>query len=137
MIYWLMDKNLENQLKNDIGNSPGVYILFSKIDNTVKTVPRALGVDEEGQLYIGRGVNLRKRISELKSRIFLFRRKHSGGSRYNSNQALKTAFPKESLHIRIGMFDDPEEAERKLLFDYIKRFGELPPLNRQRGKNII
>ncbi|SNY99552.1 hypothetical protein [Flagellimonas pacifica] len=130
--YRLGDKDLDSKLFIDIGNAPGVYRLFCMDKGMVKPVPRVLGVDVEGRLYIGKGDNLRKRVLQLRSRIFHSRTKHSGGSRYNSNEKLNMAFPREQLYIQLYTINSPKLEEERLLFEYIKLFGELPPLNRKR-----
>lgn len=113
---------------------PGIYVIRRK-----KPVQRVGGVDRRGILYIGQANDLAWRLDLFhyaghKVSWFLFRKRHIAkmilGQKIKDDQHLyfllgtltvKAAYPlrKKSL----------DKAERAVLFAYLEKFGELPPLN--------
>lgn len=103
--------------------------------NKVLPVQRVLDIDEEGVLYIGKATVFADRVVNLKKSIL---RKFQGTShicgrrfKLEIHESLREKFPEERLCISFEPTDAPESAERNALITYAKRFGELPPLNRQ------
>ena len=125
-------KDLENHPEL-VPARPGVYIIMKG-----KRVSRVGGVDPNGILYIGQGVNLRQRLKkflyadhiasyflwkQLSVAQKIFRTKiltKKDAERIFSRLTAKfSPIPKYQLNI----------AERAVLFSYIRKYGELPPLN--------
>ena len=57
-------------------------------------------------------------------------RSHECGVRYKSNMAISEKFPYDVLRLNLIAADEPRIAEQEALSNYMKKFGELPPLNR-------
>jgi len=113
---------------------PGIYVI-----STNRSVKRIGGVDRRGILYIGQARDLAKRLDQFhwadhKTSWFLYRKRHIAkmifGQKIRDDEHLyvllgevnvKAAYPldKKSLN----------KAERAVLFAYLEKFGELPPLN--------
>jgi len=113
---------------------PGVYVIRKK-----NSIPRIGGIDKNGILYIGQAYNLAQRLNLYqyaghKATYFLLRQSQIAcrilGEKWRSDKELysilgslkaKSVYPlsKKSLN----------KAERAILFAYLKKFGELPPLN--------
>ncbi|PHS36921.1 MAG: hypothetical protein COB07_11905 [Sulfurovum sp.] len=55
---------------------------------------------------------------------------HECGSRYKSNGTFKEKLPYDNLYLELQGNDNPKNLEKKLLEEYEKEFGELPPFNR-------
>jgi hypothetical protein len=92
----------------------GVYRLVA-LDNNVELIPAAInrvcGVDLTGTLYIGHATSLRARLTAK----------------------LKKRFPPQRLAITWQRIDilQRRNREMRLLQNYLRRFGELPPMNSQ------
>ena len=127
----------ENLKENDAG--PGMYFIRAiSRSGKPRSLPRLLGRDIEGLLYIGKtgeGVN-----AGLDWRIWCFWREaigrkqaaHVGGARFR--RVLSGRFPISSLEYRYRRLRSRERADQEetlALERYQRRFGELPPLNRQ------
>jgi len=54
---------------------------------------------------------------------------HICGRRYKANPNIAKLFPYGLLHIELTQSAMPVELEKKLLREYIYKFGEVPPLN--------
>lgn len=133
--YALTSKNLK---QNDAG--PGVYFIRSVCKNGQPCVlPRLLRKDRNGLFYIGKTGG--EKNAGLDWRIWCFWREaigkpqspHVAGVRYR--KLLKRRFPIESLQYRYKRLRSSAAAlreESKILKQYERRFGELPPVNRQR-----
>jgi hypothetical protein len=113
---------------------PGIYVIRSN-----KPIRRIGSIDRRGILYIGQAKNLAQRLDLFhyaghKASWSLFRQRHIAkmilGRKIKDDQHLylllggltvKAAYPvdKKSLN----------RAERAVLFAYLEKFGELPPLN--------
>lgn len=105
----------------------GVYrVRATDSSGKSKRVHRACGVDEEGVLYIGQG-KLRDRIGEL-----LDRKGHGGTHEFLETFAyyeLNRICKRESLQLQWYEVQTPKHEERRLIEDYKKSFGDLPPGN--------
>lgn len=103
-----------------------VYVLKS-----IKPVPRVLKTDDDGILYIGKGLLTKnhERIGELINSVNSEKSKqHEAGEKY---QRIRESFEIEGLSLCVYLKDDSRKKEEKYLKEYLKEFGELPPLNRQ------
>lgn len=119
----------------------GIYQLYWLENKGPKTINRLYGQDKEGILYIGMTEGkLLKRVSDLQQAL-----------KSNSDKALVS--PTSSGHTQMGMkyyrirkkvliqdlsikifpHEDPKSEESIRLDNYVKAFGELPPLNGQYG----
>jgi hypothetical protein len=112
----------------------GIYVIRSN-----KPIRRIGGIDRRGILYIGQANDLAKRLDLFhyaghKASWFLSKQRRIAklilGQKVKDDQhlyrllgklAVKAAYPvgKKSLN----------KAERSVVFAYLERFGELPPLN--------
>lgn len=112
----------------------GIYVIRSN-----KPIRRIGSIDRRGILYIGQANDLAQRLDLFhyaghKAIWFLFKQRHIAkmilGQKIKDDQHLylllggltvKAAYPvdKKSLN----------KAERAVLFAYLEKFGELPPLN--------
>ena len=135
----VIDKGFWKQIDEAIGEKPGIYKLSSLSDTGPIAVPRIGGIDNDGVLYIGKSENgeLRYRLGSLKKSIdtsYTDRNAHSFGSRYHSHPGVVKKYPLDRLFVSIISTDSQPEAgelEKQELADYEKKFGELPPFNRQ------
>lgn len=118
---WRKSQDKESLIKN------GVYFLIAG-----KPVPRCLGQDMEGILYIGKGIilNVRHRLGKLINSINNTEEIHEAGIRYNK-ALFKQKYPLEEIKLRVILNANPRQLEKELLGKYIAQFGELPPLNHQ------
>ena len=105
----------------------GIYILHAG-----KPVPRLLGEDEDGILYIGKGeiLDYQNRIGKFVNSLNATEVVHDGGSRFNMS-AIEHNYPLENAGIEIILTEDPEGLERDRLKQYLGKYGELPPFNRR------
>jgi hypothetical protein len=136
---WRDISSIKNFAK-EIGKSPGVYTI-RLADSVRQPIPisRLFGDDDEGLLAIGESVDLARRIKDFYNAYTAgaFGR-HSVGDRlflvlicrYSS---FKTTNQNNStVQFRIMKLSNKVEAqteEEKLLKNYFKEHGELPPLN--------
>jgi len=119
----------------------GVYTLRSSIP-----VCRALGKDDEGVLYIGKGLILSPlhRLGNLINALNNTDSRHDAGVRYNQKEkaniqtiehyrdfGYSKKYPLNQMILRIELLEHPEVEEHKRLCAYLDKFGELPPLNRR------
>ena len=106
----------------------GIYILYSN-----KSISRALGIDDDGVLYIGKGIltDLAKpRIGTLVNSLNNTATYHEAGVRYHQIPQYKEKFPLEGLKLKVELFEDARNEEKNRLKEYLEKFGEYPPLNR-------
>jgi hypothetical protein len=100
-----------------------------------EAVARALGEDTNGVPYIGRATLFTARVATLKKSISPdYRGKgHVCGRRYKNEwyAAFARRFPVCRLDVSFKPNADPAAAEAAALEAYARKFGELPPLNRQ------
>lgn len=128
--------------RKSLAHSPiqsGVYTLKSPIP-----VCRALEKDDEGVLYIGKGVILSPfhRLGNLINALNNTDSRHEAGVRYNKLRMANdqgttpqpdyiSKYPLNTLILRIEILEHPAVEEQNRLCTYLEKFGELPPLNRR------
>ena len=110
-------------------------------DSAGRPIPvgRLLGIDKKGVLAIGESVNLARRIKELyKAYIGDRFMRHSVGDRLFlvlvcQYSHFKTTYQNNSrvqfVVMKLSNKTEAETEEERLLKDYFKTYGELPPLN--------
>jgi hypothetical protein len=119
---------------SDIPNKPGVYIISNR-----KIIGRVGGDDRKGIVYIGKSKNLRQRVKSF------WNGNHTAGGYLHEHPVIAGKIMKMKiisgndvdkgigkLKIRYATITNLEElelAERAVMFPYIRRFGEPPPLN--------
>lgn len=115
----------------------GIYRVHCFADDSytsVMPVQRVLAVDQQGVLYIGKGVPLIRRVTDLKKSILpIYRGKnHICGRRYKNMiyTSFVAQFPAQRLCVSFELTATPERDEQNALIAYATQFGELPPLNR-------
>lgn len=115
-------------------NQSGIYVLSSN-----KLIPRAMGEDKAGILYIGKSKNLYSRISGLRTSNhnatwYLYNNRKlakfyiSKDIPSNKNEGMSKYV--ESLIITL-VKDSPESGDLEAisLLSYVQLYGESPPLN--------
>lgn len=109
----------------------GAYKIIAVRSGQRIPINRFLGTDNEGVLYIGKTTSYLDRVLDLKKSISPNYKgtKHICGRRYKSNPNIALKFPYKILYIDLLFSDEPEKYEKVLLTDYIKIYGEVPPLN--------
>lgn len=136
--YAIKDANLWDQINADIGEQAGCYVLCSQDGARFRPVSRALGVDDNGVLYIGaakclstRAMDLRKALCAAVGRDeYTDIDAHGCGRKYS--ETWHRLFPFESLVVALHptAAGDPRWAtEIDLLQEYENQFGETPPFN--------
>ena len=121
----------ENTFLGEIPETSGVYFIHSYNNGDPAKLNRVLGKDEEVVLYIGKSENLRERLIML-WRVLnpkLEATAHTFGTKYNSNQKLREAFPMKSLFVSYRITSEPKTLESELLDKYFLKYGEVPPFN--------
>ena len=124
----------------DIGKSPGVYeIRLADLARQSIRISRLFGDDEEGLLAIGESVNLGRRIKEFHNAYTAGKfGRHSVGDRLFlvlmcQYSRFKTNYQNNSwVQFRVMKLSskaDAQAEEERLLKNYFKAHGELPPLN--------
>ena len=114
-------------------SEPGVYEIVA-LDRAErpKAILRASGVDEHRVLYIGQGQKIRDNRLRLFSRgLFQGTKGHIAGRAYLARPAIQAVAPMRDLAFRFEHCDDPKKREKLRLDRYIRKFGEVPPLNAQ------
>jgi hypothetical protein len=111
----------------------GVYQVRATLMSR-KPVPihRACGVDYDGILYIGQGI--------LEDRVGLLMNIHQDNAKFHHDFTRKfneigfeRICDREFLEIRWLECDEPLKEERRLLEEYKKQFGDIPPGNLNLG----
>lgn len=124
----------------EIGKSPGVYkIRLADSARRPIHISRLFGDDQDGLLAIGESVDLARRIKEFYNAYAARTFGHSSmGDRLFlvlmcQYSCFKTTYQNNStVQFRVMKLSDKAEAqaeEEKLLKNYFKEHGELPPLN--------
>jgi hypothetical protein len=133
MKHRISEPELWRNLKVKYGNKGGIYKLFCVRDSKTIQVNRLLGSDINGILYIGETNSFIERVVELKKSLSPAHHSsnHNCGIRYKSINRIKEVFPYQDLFISFEICDNPKRRESELLGDYLRKFGELPPFNRQ------
>lgn len=122
----------------DIANPWACYILYQ---NT--PTQRLGGTDAKGILYIGKADNFHTRVVSLQQSV-LYNCNNNDKAKIKGHKSLsKKVFRIQGLldtskmTIKIAVLPTYESimyAESYLLEEYVRQFGELPPLNGQYGK---
>ena len=131
--YLLIDSKLYYQIKEQFGDTGGVYTVIWKRSNVILPINRFLGIDNGGILYIGMANCFLKRVIDLKKSVCMSENNHGFGKTLKYLR-LKTPLELPSdneLFIQLFHSDDPRGLENKKLLNYQIEFGELPPLNAQ------
>ncbi len=112
-----------------VPSSPGAYVISLRTP-----LNRALATDNHGVLEVGESANLCRRIRAFwRCATGEAPRGHSAGYRYH-RFGFSSRFPPDRLWVRWAATESKEAAhtlESQQLTRYLKRFGELPPLNSQ------
>jgi hypothetical protein len=124
-------------IKDDWDSSPetpGVYIVMRD-----RPIPRIGGVDKTSILYIGKAKNLRERLWNFLEQyhgVTAFLWEHLVVAEIILNKSIPTLHELGKhlgeLEVRYSTPISKDllgRAERALIFTYIQRFGEPPPLN--------
>ena len=132
-MYRLADDQFWYNIERDHHYNGGVYKLFCMHGVEKKPINRLLGTDDNGILYIGQTQCFLNRVIDLKTSISreYENQNHDAGNRYNANSKIAEMFPYDELYVELFVNNDPVTLERKEINEYINKFGELPPLNRQ------
>lgn len=115
-----------------IPSKPGVYKIYSlDKNNSPKALPRVLGIDKSGILYIGKSENLKDRLRMLWRVLnpIMVAKAHTFGVNYNSLKLIQKSFPLQTLAVEFEERQNPKVYEKELLEKYRQKYGEVPPLN--------
>lgn len=147
-----LDKEHKHPLITELNTITGVYVLIfvDKVEHDTerKHVERLLGKDTDKIAYIGHAGDKNSLLTRLRHFYNCASNckqndpkepveGHTGGQRYFKLLKTKIGEAKESLHFRYFICrstKDAQELEKKMLMEYAKTFGELPPLNYQLPK---
>ena len=129
---WVALKTLD---LTTIPPTSGVYQMRWAASGKPKPINRANGVDESGMLYIGKTMNLKKRLKALYRGIVEERLTHTAAYTYMFDEFDKKFKPKE-LEVQWGEVpkDEIDDHEYVLMGEYIKAYLDNPPLNISRGR---
>ncbi|MFO8008104.1 MAG: hypothetical protein R6V05_10245 [Candidatus Brocadiia bacterium] len=123
-------KELADKQFEQVPEQPGTYRVYQE----ERPVPRAFDTDGSGTLSIGESINLRQRLR----RFWLcaqgkHQRGHAAGWKYR-DFCFECRFPLKELHVQWVTASSKTTArnrESDEMREYLKQFGELPPLNYQ------
>lgn len=114
--------------------SPGIYLISLE-----KSIRRMKGVDKTGILYVGKSSNLRSRLRAFwncwhPASGFLWDHLKLAniilGKTFQNKDDLGVFLGKLRVKVASLIFQkELEKAERAVLYSYMFRYGELPPLN--------
>lgn len=125
---WEPWKNLRSVVENNIAPAePGAYVV--RIPG--KTVARFLGKDKTGIIDIGETENLRRRLKAFCRSASEGKRGHMACWRFHF-LGIGTKYPLNELLVRWCQSKGKKQAtakEAEVMDLYVKKFGELPPLN--------
>ena len=136
---WQDISSIKN-LARELSKVPGVYKIRLS-DSAGRPIPvgRLLGIDKKGLLAIGESVNLGRRIKEFHNAYTAGKfGRHSVGDRLFlvlmcQYSRFKTNYRNNSwLQFKVMKLSskaDAQAEEERLLKNYFKAHGELPPLN--------
>jgi hypothetical protein len=127
----LADELNRDQIEVAFGDAGGIYRLYATENGQPKPVPRVLGNDFAGTLYIGKADSFVNRVIELKKSCLpnYKTNSHKAGVRYKNHTGLQAKYPLQNLMVLLAAVKNPVETERQALDLYISQFGEVPPLN--------
>lgn len=112
----------------------GVYLLVAlEQDSSGTPIDRVCGRDFSGTLYIGKADSLEGRVCELRKTLRPedWTSGTHGAGHLLLNTPMRGVFPIKKLATMWALTNLPWEIEEKLLPEYVSKFGEGPPLNRQ------
>jgi hypothetical protein len=148
--YLLSDARLYDQVVADHdGLFPGVYRLhYRGAAGEFDVIPRLLGSDPQGVLYIGTSISVPYRLGSLKKSVCAAYRRdgyidpsaHQCGKKIIQSSKFIERFLFDGLCVSVQRLDRDDEdigqredghtkLEWRLLSDYFAEFGEFPPLN--------
>lgn len=121
----------------------GVYIIRAKNwGGTFHRISRLNGIDNQGVVYIGKSKRLRYRVQTFRNVIFRstedkdgLQQGHVAANRYTRIRSIGDAVPAQRLWVQIYSYYGNQaiqmagRQEKILLRDYMRNFGEVPPLN--------
>lgn len=107
--------------------SEGVYQIRWAIHGKPQIIHRANGDDKSGILYIGEG-NLMERIESFWRRINHLSGRHTAGWTYDHYE-FGRKFKPEQLEVRWLKHSECGRMEDELLWDYVVKYLDKPPLN--------
>jgi len=124
-----------------LSSQKGVYYLYWFRNGKPRALQRLCGIDKEGVLYIGMTDGpLLKRVCNLQQALISnadFSLESPCKSRHTQMGMKYYRIRKkvliEDLHIQFFSVSQPKLEESIRLDNYVKAFGELPPLNGQYG----
>jgi len=131
--------NLDSALRSrEIPETPGAYKIRCVEDGRPRPIPRIFSADQEGLLCIGESA---RKDGGLRGRLEYFwkaaqgqKAAHCEGKRYCELKYNDNGYPLSDLEVAWQRCDS-KGAAKKLQDDwlrhYARKFGELPPLNRQ------
>jgi len=127
----IADEDLWNKINLLHQTKGGVYKIIAVQNGQRVSVNRFLGIDNLGILYIGKATSFLDRVINLKKSISpdYSGESHICGRRYKSNPNIALKFPFDCMYLELIESEKPEELERDNLFEYLRKFGEVPPLN--------
>jgi hypothetical protein len=141
-LYQISNDQTCNLIKNDIGNTPGIYKLRCRRQNSEEWehIPRLLKSDENGILYIGSSKQIMWRMGGLIKALsaaigrngYKDKSSHVVGHKYCLDK-ISQRFKHENLWIEIIPVRSEEKVmEAEELEKYENEFGEAPPFNEGR-----
>ena len=147
--YALTDDNTYRDMMAEYGPFPGIYRLHIRADTgAFDALPRLLGTDMNGVLYIGTSLRVPERIGSLRKSLHAAYKKgvykataaHQCGKKIVQCKKFVERFPFEKLCLTVQPCSQPDQEmvqkesghtklEWRLLTEYFSEFGEFPPLN--------
>lgn len=119
----------------------GVYrIRLLDTDLKTMTIARFLDTDQNGIILIGNSGDIGKRIYQFRKSATDGKKAHSEGRKMHDVKqchTFKEKYKKHTLQFQVSKTKDKTEAQKheiKLLNEYFKEYGEIPPLNRNHPK---
>lgn len=144
MAYWsnwsnvdFADKAKYNESTKDLPHETATYV-FRIVDNDGKPLPiqTANGLDEQGIVYVGQAINLRKRYGNKYIAYEKGEKRCSSlralARKVKDNDAFKNKYPNAKFQISYRIVDDEESSkklEKDLLHCYMQKYIHGPLLN--------
>lgn len=131
-LFRIADEDLWYQIRDSFGEAGGIYAVLAMKNEKIIPIPRLLGSDPEGRLYIGKANSFLDRVIDLKKSTApsYSSSSHEFGVRYKANERLQQQFPYSNLFLHLVGIAEASSEEKAQLQAYCEQFGELPPLNR-------
>lgn len=126
------DEQLAATLDREHGSREALYMVATDDeDGKPIPVPRVLGIDSEGVLYLGRG-QLADRVADARSAAKAGSGAHEKVRKAHGMAARLSGQPRPLLFAWI-VVEKADAAELRWLEGYEQKFGELPPCNSAKG----